>query len=133
MNSNYKKVERVFQGEYRSKATVLQVWKEWLLFMRSRVHQNNLHLAEMTEWLDHSTLVQRVPGLNHLQIFHIKCEESIYQLSVIPGKKDSQGVVKWRGRTKVALLDQSTYSLGPLCFAHKPISYEDRILDGQVP
>ena len=58
-----------------------------------------------------------------------KCEESICQLSVIPGKKrqkESRGVVTSRGRTRVALLRLALfYSVVPLRSTHEPIPYED--------
>ncbi len=59
----------------------------------------------MAEWLDHLTLVQRVPGSKPPSDLSQKCEEKISQLSVIPGTKAKGGVVTLSGRTRVALLD----------------------------
>ncbi len=58
---------------------------------------------------------------------HTKCEERICQRPVILGKKakESQVVVTSKERTRVTLIDKSTYSVGPLCFAYKPIPYGD--------
>ena len=47
----------------------------------------------MAEWLGRSTLDQRVVGSSHSPDLLQKCEESICQLSVIPGKK-AKGITR---------------------------------------
>ena len=50
-------------------------------------------MARIAEWLDHLTLVHRVPGSKLLSRPVTKCEERISQLSVIPGKK-AKGITR---------------------------------------
>ncbi len=62
-------------------------------------------MAEIAEWLDHLTLVKKVPGSKTTFRPVTKCEEDLPALSVTLGKKvnDPRGVATLR--TRVALLD----------------------------
>ncbi len=83
--------------------------------------------AGMGDLLDHSNLDQRVVGSKPPSDLSHRSEERIRHLSVTPGNEEKKlrGVVTLRGRTRVALPHWRAYLAGPLCFAHKPIPYED--------
>ena len=95
-------------------------------------HQNlrigDINLVGISQWLDYSTLDQRVLGSKNLQTCHIKCEERISQLSVILGKK-AKGIMR-RGHIDRKGQDCTAQLVflfsGPLCFAHKQKPYKDK-------
>ncbi len=81
----------------------------------------------IAEWLDHLTLVGKVPGSKPSSDLSQSVRRELASSLLFQGKrqKESRGVVTSIGRTRVALLDYSTYSVGSLCLANRLIPYED--------